>query len=1777
LINFRVEKFRIAMYTLSIELNGVRDAQCMGFVDILSMRARYQAASVAFSELSESLDISNEITYGQLDARARAVAVSLLKRVDRGARCLVLYPPGIEAVTAFFGCLYAGILPVPVLPFTSARHVARIARVVDDSGALIGLSTSQIARTLEDNFEKHQTSRPQWLQLESLIDEGLPEEWSAPQYRPGQPRDLAFLQYTSGSTGTPRGVCVTHANLIQNANAIESAMAPGEDAALLSWLPVHHDMGLIGCMLQPIYTGVQLYQMSPLHFARQPLDWLRAISRYRATFSGASDFAYRMCIAAAEDGVPGDLDLSCWRTAFSGAEVIRTTTLDRFAQIFSATGFSASSFMSGYGMAEATLWITGMKNCLSRVLSVSRDALENGEVKVADPGEDAMSFVGCGNVAAGGDLRIVNPQTGKECRAGQVGEVWYAGGNVTAGYWQNLDATRSQYQATLPSSPVRNYLRTGDLGFVQEGSLFISGRLKDLVIINGKNYFPDDLEHMVQASHLLLKDTVCAAFSVDGEQGERLVVVAEPRGRRFTVSESADIEKALRSTLSRDAGVVVDDVMLVCFGQVPRTSSGKLQRRECRQRYVSGQLKRVLVAENARGEEVAGRTPAAPTDDVEAFVRHAVESSLRLASGSLEASAPLVTHGLDSLCAMRISGLVENRFKVTPPLDFLFDGATLETLRAWIGANRGAAQASGPIDVQTLQDRPDSGNDAFALRPIQRAYVVGRDSGAAWGGVSTYIYVEFDGRWQPAQLEHAWNEMILRHDALRTVVTSDGRQSVLECVPRYPIPLEDLSTFDAGRREQELTTRRERLSRQVLPLDTWPLFDLRISRLAGDRCRLHFGLDMLIADLASIFSLLAELNRRLGGRPQKPLPNIRYRDCVLREQAMQLSPAREIARRYWLERIDNLPPPPPLPIVAPQIGRPQFVRRKYRLAAHRWNEFSVRAAGFGLTRAAALCVAYAEVLTRWSGSAHFHLCLTMNDRLSSEPEIERVIGDFTCIEVLEIDNRGQSAFVERAARHQRRLRADLAHRLMDGVDVLQHMARQSADMAERGRVVFTSGLGLAGQDEFNRDAWLLGDEAYGISQTPQVVLDHQVLEMNGELVLHWDAVEDAFPMGFLDDMFAAYVAFLNRLATNDDVWRSSFPLPLPEAQRISREAVNATARPLPDGRLDDGFWLQAEQHPEAPALLGADGAVMSYGELGARANAIAAVIRNVAPDARLVAVSMPKNFAQIAAVIGTLRHGAGYVPIDPQLPLLRREQILARAEIDWLLVAEGSDPDSLWPSTLGKIVLTEAGDVLRVDMPTAGCKEPRPQIGTDLAYVIFTSGSTGIPKGVALDHRGPLNTIVDLCERLGLSARDRVFGISSLSFDLSVFDIFGPLSLGGALVLPLPSTTPDPAAWVELMRSTGVTVWNSVPALMETVVDYLERQPVSKRDLPVGVLMLSGDWIPPALPGRISALWPDAVVLSLGGATEASIWSISHRVAQSEPGWSSVPYGKPLGNQTFAVLDERLDDCPDWVTGELYIGGEGLAQGYIGDPLATASHFVKDRHSGARLYRTGDMGRYRPKGDIEFLGRRDTQTKVNGYRIELGDIEAALLKDPRVARAVVQRSGDRYSGRLVAWVVAQEGTSLLATELRQALRVQLPAYMVPEVMTILAELPLTANGKVDRAKLDEMERVRWSAAGSEIDHGGRVSEQICRIVAGILGIGKIAADVNVFDMGATSMHLIRIRGQLEAEFGCALGLAELFRYPTAQRLAEYLEGHVLMETSTESGSNQPVGKETARA
>lgn len=1029
----------------------------------------------------------------------------------------------------------------------------------------------------------------------------------------------------------------------------------------------------------------------------------------------------------------------------------------------------------------------------------------------------------------------------------------------------------------------------------------------------------------------------------------------------------------------------------------------------------------------------------------------------------------------------------------------------------------------------TARDRP------FGLTLLQRGYLIGRGDSVEIGNVASHVYHEIDGCWDVGRLETALRAVVARHGMLRTRFTDDGL-AVTE--PEAEVRIERLDLRGHPAQEQRLAGLRSERSHRLLPPDRAPMIAVEVTVLADDRMRLHVSTDGLVLDGISMFMFFIDWHRAYTGGGLPPGEDVRFADYVAAVQAMADQPAARRSREYWLDRLDDLPPRPGLPLRASPaaIIRPRFSQYSARLGKRDWAALRSRAASAGLTPATVLLAAYAEALARWGAGSRFTLTTTIASRPPIHPGITSALGNFSETMLVEIGLDRRLSFRERALALQRRMRRDLDHRHFSGIEVLRELARRQGDA--RMPFTFNAAIGYV-RDTIPVDGSavdLFGPEIFTSSQTPQLWLNAFAFEYHGGVVVQLDAVDGLFPDGLIEAMTGGYQRLLESLCGDDEAWSAATFDLLPAGQRERRVAANDTATAPGERLLHEAFLEQARLTPDAPAVLATAGS-LCYGELAARAARVASWLRDGgASTDELVALIMRRGPEQVVAILATVMAGAAYLPVDAELPAARIDYLLRDGRVRFVLSNTGWEGDG-------------EHQVLQVDLAGragVGYAPRRDASADDLGYVLYTSGTTGEPKGVMISHRSAVSVVTDCNARFGVGPGDRFIAVSAFNFDLSVYDVFGALSAGAAIVLPDADRAADPAHWLELCDQFGVTIWNSVPAIAGLMAEQAAAAPPRALRL----VLLSGDRIPPALPAALWRVKPDLRLESLGGPTETTIWNISHPIDRGHSELDPVPYGRPTANNRAYILDADGLDTPDWVVGEICAAGTGLARGYWGDEAKTAQRFWLDETRGERLFRTGDLGRYLPDGSIDITGRSDFQIKVNGYRIEAGEVETRLAAIGAVKQAAVVRQAGARGDRLVAHLVAAGDLRPADDEIKAALRRHLPDYMTPSSVVWHDSLPLTRNGKVDRVRLVALAPGPGQRAG-----GGaatRLEGELIALWASVLKVPPetISPGSDFYDLGGDSLAGARIFTRVRKEFGVSITLDRLYELRVLRTLAE---------------------------
>jgi mycobactin phenyloxazoline synthetase len=892
-----------------------------------------------------------------------------------------------------------------------------------------------------------------------------------------------------------------------------------------------------------------------------------------------------------------------------------------------------------------------------------------------------------------------------------------------------------------------------------------------------------------------------------------------------------------------------------------------------------------------------------------------------------------------------------------------------------------------------------------------------------------------------------------------------------------------------------------------------------------------------MADLAALYQSRPGAPPACGGLPALRYTYREYRQEMARRESGP-QPERDADRDWWAQRIPELPDPPALPSAARKHLSRNSTRRWQWLDPQTRDALFASARSRGVTPAMMFAAAFAHTLACWSSSSRFLLNVPLFGREAVHPDVDSLVGDFTSSLLLDIDLTGADTAASRAQAVQEAMRSAAAHCRYPGLSVLRDLARYRRTPV-LAPVVFTSALGLGElfcadvTETFGRPGWM-------ISQGPQVSLDAQVTEFDGGVLVNWDVREDIFPPGVVDAMFAHHIDELLRLATGNN-WDVPDPPALPASQRAVRDAANSRSATPSGEALHDGFFRRAEQQPDAPAVFSSSGD-LTYAQLRDQALTLTAALRaNGIRAGDTVAVMGPKTAEQVPAVLGILAAGGVYLPIGVDQPRDRAERILQTGQVSVALVCGGR------PLSLPVPAVTIA-DVLH-DAPADAETEPATTDPADLAYVLFTSGSTGEPKGVEVAHDAAMNAVEFIGRHFEIGTADRCLALSTLEGDISVMDIFVTLRTGGAIVVVDEAQRRDPDAWARLIDTHHVTVLHFMPGWLEMLVEVGAGRLSSVRVVPTG-----GDWVRPEVARRLRADAPALRFAGLGGATETAVHNTIFEIDSEVPAdWTALPFGAPLPNNACRVVHDTGGDCPDWVVGELWVSGRGVARGYRGRPDLTAERFVV--HDGRRWYRTGDLARYWPDGTLEFVGRADHRVKLSGYRVELGEVEAALRQVPGVATGVAAVVSTPGGADILAAAVCADGAQMTADGVREAMAERVPAHMIPRHVSLLEHMPFTLGGKIDRSVIER--RLTAAVAGlAQLGHRAPstpLESALAAIVGDVLGVQTVGVDDDFFTLGGDSVlatqAVARIRAWLDVP---DVMVADIFAARTVAALAGLL-------------------------
>ncbi|MGA9773113.1 MAG: AMP-binding protein, partial [Blastocatellia bacterium] len=1500
------------------------DFRLATIVEILRFRANCQPDRPAFIFLANGETVKDKINYFDLDRRAQALGAHLQSIGAGGERALLLFPPGIDFIIALMGCLYAGAIAIPVYPPDPARFNRTLPRfeiiVKDAQPSFVLTDSSTWSALAELAIKDRKLLALSWVITDEVSKEPV-KEWRPPAINSDS---LAFLQYTSGSTSSPRGVMITHGNIIQNQRMIMDACAHSDKSTFVGWLPLYHDMGLIGNVLQPLFIGAKSILMSPADFLRNPFCWLQAISHYKAATSGGPNFAYDLCSRRITAEQKRQLDLANWTVAFNGSEPVYQETMDRFADAFEPCGFRREAFYPCYGLAEATLIVTGgsrMKPPM--LLSIDRTSLEDNRVVTTSlDDENARMAVSCGQALQDERIVIVAPESLTPVPPDRVGEIWVSGLNVARGYWGKLQDSEQTFNAYLPDSGDGPFLRTGDLGFLRDEELYVTGRLKDLIIIRGRNHYPQDFERTIGKCHKAVRPGGGAAFSVEINGDERLVIVQEVDDRAHTDLNS--VIEAIRQAIAEYHQVRVYAVDLIKPGSIPKTSSGKIQRHACREGFLNRSLAVIAEWRETKGLDVELPQVLAAPGEFEPWLAHQLAYRLGISPGSIDAGQPLTLYGIDSLIAIEFAHAIESSFGVTLPVSVFLRESSIAQLASEITAQM---KAGGTLHQPGLSSN-EQAVDQFPLSAGQQAlwFLHKLDSNSAAYNIASAV--EIRGDLNVSALRSAFQKLLNRHPQLRATFIALNQRPVQQIHTRMEVCFreEDASSWDQAHLDHRLVEE----AHHTFDLEQGPLLKVNLFARSFKEHVLLLVLHHIISDFWSLAILVDELGllyraEKDGNSLELSPIAIQYHDYVRWQAELLEGEQGQRLSSYWRKQLaDDLSPLNlPLDRIRPPIQTFDGASLLFDLDSGTTERLKDLAHACEATLYVTLLAAFKVLLFRYTNQKDLAVGTPTTGR-ASKAEFGKMIGFFVNPVVIRTQISGNLSYREflrpvrqtvlDAFEHQEYPFARLVEQLQPVRDASRSPFFQVMFVLQKSHLKTNESLGSFALGEPGEHLQMSDLDVTSMAleqRTSQLDVTLMMAESGGRLKGSFQYNTNLFDAQTISRMAEHFQRIVEAIIKHPDQQISEIGMLSEGEKRQIVSDWNQTATSYRrDRSLHDLFTDQARLSPDSIAVSD-DHISLTYSHLDCLSTRLACDLRRegLGPE-KLVGICLRRSAAMVAAMLGVLKSGAAYVPIDSNYPADRINRLLEESGAELALV-DGSSGHRLCDSVCRKLWMDGVCEGLSEREVRQGDEMSSPEVeASNLAYVIYTSGSTGRPKGVMIEHCNAVSLMNWAQQRYSREEMRRVLAATSVSFDLSVYEIYGPLSRGGEVVV-----VEDVLSWGRRSDRAEVSLINTVPSA--------GRELVSGGAITgsVKVINLAGEALSRSVVEELYEATGVARVMNLYGPSEDTTYSTEAEMRRGEEGEPVI--GTPISNREVYILEEGGEVAAVGVIGEIYLGGEG--------------------------------------------------------------------------------------------------------------------------------------------------------------------------------------------------------------------------------------------------------------
>lgn len=1473
-----------------------------------------------------------------------------------------------------------------------------------------------------------------------------------------QTDDLAYIIYTSGSTGKPKGVAITHCAVTNTIIDINNKFSVTKSDRIIGLSSMCFDLSVYD-IWGALSTGACLVLVED---QRDVQNLIEVLDREQITIWNSVPAIMSMLV----DNLVERYNNSSLRLVMLSGDWIPVALPDKIR-----THFHSSSVISLGGATEASIW--------SIYYPIAEIDKAWTSIPYGYPLANQQMYI------LGADLNY--------CPIGVPGEIYIGGRGVAREYYNDEQKTALAF---LDHPKFGRIYKTGDYGVLnRDGTMKFLGRRDQQIKVRGYRIEIGEIESNLEDYQGIRN---CAVILHKDKNGAQWLCA-------FYTSEDTISTEALISHLKKQLPDYMIPQYFIKVDSLTLTDNGKIDRNS---------LEQLVDIQPRQTEHIEARNRTE-----EALVKICEEV---MGVNGIGVTDNFFDYGLNSIVMVQIVTRIGRELNIGISLKDFISTNNISELAELI--EQSSSKLNEVVIYEQRTGNPSAIHIPFPMTEVQMAYIMGRSDVFELGGTSTHGFFEVETTLDIKRLNEALQKVIVRHPMLRAVFRSN-EQRILDYNPQYRIDIVDATELDVYEQEQILMQERERMGHHVFNPEQWPLFEINAVKVSDEKSMLLMGYDLLIIDGASIHIFIRDLLHYYH-HPKEPFKELEFtfRDYLLAYKDFKNTKYYKADRDYWLNKLEEFPSAPELPLNGSpsNIGTPHFSRLSKIYDHDSWKILQKRAQEQNITPSALLCTAYAQVLSFHSNQTRVAINLTVFNRYPFHVDINKIVGDFTSVILLDVDFNQGGSILEKARAVQITLMEALEHRHYEGVEYIREISKQN-NMGTKAvmPIVFTSML-FNEREDLHQMQNQIGILKKGISQTSQVYLDHQASDMNGVLTLNWDYVDNLLEPHMVQQMFEQYTGILDSLIVGNE----DYTLSVSAEDREIIEKYNMTEEDITPTTLYDLFTVQVAKTPDKIAVK-LNGDSLTYRELDQQSDCVAVYLKGKGIENQdNIGILADRKIRTIVNMVGIVKAGGSYVPIDPEHPEERRNYMLEAAGCKLLLTPELFDTENM---------------ITYVDKKPENNSKPK-----DRAYIIYTSGSTGKPKGVAIAHGAVTNTIIDINRKFNVCEKDKIIGLSSMCFDLSVYDIWGALSSGACLVMV--EDQRDVTQLIEVLDTEQITIWNSVPAIMGMTIDNI---PNAYSNQSLRLILMSGDWIPVNLPSKINNCFKNSLSVSLGGATEASIWSIYYPITEVDDKWTSIPYGLPLANQKMYVLNTELQYCPIDVPGELYIGGAGVAQEYYNDDEKTSCAFIQHPKLGY-IYKTGDYGVITKDRYIKFLGRRDQQIKVRGYRIEIGEIESNIEEYEGIKKcAVILHKDEAGSQWLCAFYTSDK--EIFAEELTAHLKKQLPDYMVPQYFTRIDEIALTANGKIDRKKLINLIDIK-PVKSEHIGARNETEEALVVICREIMGIDSLGVTDNFFDYGLNSIIMVQIVTRIGRELNVAISFKEFISINNIVELAELITG-----------------------